>query len=307
MTASTSPYDYVTTVVYPGCGSTPGGCDNCTSGCYGVPLHRQYLTGPEAQQAHPDTKIRMMGPDISGRINLTVNHGFYYIATTDGAEAQQHAALKNIFTAGETYYVFLVYATPRTRQTNQLYVGVNNAGDFAANNVRAVGVDLATTNLQFQDMNWPDGWSRSYDPTSGILSVTLDLQGFQEGFEAVQADRCQPQSFCTWDAQTTQCQCSSQLQRDHPALYQECTEKNRRGEDAICSWAVRDIDCPAGGCLGFAVTLPPTFVADGIDRRPPTLCFPQNADWLELLVPAFQPLAGACVNPPVNPPAFCTP
>jgi hypothetical protein len=86
MTAKTSPYEYVTTVVYPG-GASTNSCDaatwnsNCTSGCYGVPLYRQYLTGPEAQQ---------------------------------------NAALKNIFTAGETYYIFLVYAKPCTRQTYQL-------------------------------------------------------------------------------------------------------------------------------------------------------------------------------------------
>lgn len=63
-----------------------------------------------------------MGPAIAGRINLTVNHGQYYIATTDGAEAQKNAALKNIFQAGQTYYVFLVYAKPTTEQSYQLYV-----------------------------------------------------------------------------------------------------------------------------------------------------------------------------------------
>jgi hypothetical protein len=250
MTAKTSPYDYVTTVVYPGCASTPNGCgtswsSNCTSGCYGVPLYRQYLTGPEAAQENPDTKIRMMGPDISGRINLTVNNGVYYIETTDGEEAQQNPQnLVNIFTAGETYYVFLVYAKPSTRQTYQMYVGANNDANFEENNVTAVGVNLATKNLQFQAINWPDGWSRSYDPTTGILSVTMDLQGFQDDFAAANADSCQPKSFCAWNDQNQQCQCSSQLQSDNPAIYQECTEKNSRGEDAICSWAINDIDCP---------------------------------------------------------------
>jgi len=133
----------------------------------------------------------------------------------------------------------------------------------------------------------------------------MDLQGFQDGFEAAQADSCQPKSFCEWNNQNTQCQCSAQLQSDNLELYQECTGVNPLGEDAICRWAVRDIDCPAGGCLGFAVTLPPTFVADGTDRRPLAPCFPQNADWIEPLVPASQPLAGACFNPPVDPTAFC--
>jgi hypothetical protein len=107
-------------------------------------------------------------------IAVTVNRGLYSIATTDGAEVQQHAALKNIFMAGETYYVFLVYATPRTRQTYQMYIGANNAADFAANNARAVGVDSAAKKLQFQDMNWPPGWVRSHDPSTGMLTVTKD-------------------------------------------------------------------------------------------------------------------------------------
>jgi hypothetical protein len=241
--------------------------------------------------------------DLAMRLDVAV-------ATTDGAEVQQNAALRNTFTAGETYYIFLVYAKPGTRQTYQLYVGANNDANFGENNVRAVGVGLATTSLQFQAMDRPDGWGRSYDPTSGIPSVTMDPQAFQDGFEAAQADSCQPQSFCAGIARNTQCQCWSQLQSDNPAIYQECTEKNSRGGDAICSWAVNDIDCPvvngARACLGFAVTLPPTFVADGTDRRPPGPCFPQNADWREPLVPASQALAGACFNPPVNPPAFCT-
>ncbi len=140
-TAKTSPYDYVTTVVYPGCGVS---CDqalwnaDCTAGCYGVPLYRQYLTGPESTVTNPNVKIRMMGPAIAGRINLTVTHGQYYIATTDGAEAQKNAALKNIFQAGQTYYVFLIYAKPTTKQTYQMYVGQGLPEDFLRNNVKAL-------------------------------------------------------------------------------------------------------------------------------------------------------------------------
>jgi hypothetical protein len=209
----------------------------------------------------------------------------------------------------KTYYVFLVYATPSTRQTYQMYVGANNDANFGENNVAAVGVDLATKNLQFHAVNWPDGWGRSYDQSTGILTVTMDLQSFQDDFDAAKADSCQPKSFCGWNDQNKQCQCSAQLQSDNPEIYQECTEKNRRGEDAICSWAVRDIDCPVvdgvRSCLGFAVTLPPTFVADGTDRQPRAQCFPLNFDWIELLEPASEALAGSCFMPPVDPPAFC--
>ena len=33
-------------------------------------------------------------------------------------------------------------------------------------------------------------------------------------------------------------------------------------DSAVCSWAVKDLECPDGGCFGFAVTLPATFASD---------------------------------------------
>jgi hypothetical protein len=66
VTAKTSPYDYVTTVVYPGCAIT-GSCDQqrewssacSTQFCYGVPLYRQYVTATEQANGEIPT-IRMM-------------------------------------------------------------------------------------------------------------------------------------------------------------------------------------------------------------------------------------------------------
>jgi len=313
-TAKTSPYEQVTSVVYPGCGV---GCDpniwnpNCTSGCYGVPLYRQYLTGPEKTQADPNTKIRMMGPAIAGRINLTTNHAKYYISTTDGDAAQQSAALKNIFQANQSYYVFLVYAQPGTRQTYQLYVGPNNP-NFENTNVKAVGANLATLNVAFKDFDWPAGWERSYDSSSGLLTVTMDLSTFQSNFDLAKQDACQPKSFCAWS--NGQCACSSQLQADDPDLYAECTQQI--GTDIphdICSWSVRDIDCPlfdesgqkVSRCLGFEVTLPGNFVADNADHRPTAECFPDNSDWNVDWSQASDPIAGSCAGQVLPAAQFC--
>ncbi len=312
-TAKTSPYEHVTTVVYPGCGT---GCDqsqwnaNCTSGCYGVPLYRQYLNPQENPPATNTTKIRMMGPAIGGRINLTANHGKYYIATTDGPASQQNAALKNIFQANQSYYVFLVYAQPTTRQTYQLYVGANHP-DFQNSNVQAVSVDLSTLALQFQDLSWP--WDPpSYDPATGILSVTMDMSAFADNYALAKQDACQPKSFCEW--KNDACQCSATLQADDPDLYNECIQV--LGEDVkhdICSWSVRDIDCPAfmengvlkTRCIGFRVTLPGDFVADDVDRRPMPECFPDNADWNLPWVPAAADLAGSCAGQSLPSAQFC--
>jgi cell migration-inducing and hyaluronan-binding protein len=92
-TAKDSPYEYVTTVIYPGCKETcgvyqgkDGGHDkwnkDCTSqSCYGVPLYREFQT--KSENGSPARFIMMMGAAIAQRNTLTVNHGNnYYIDAT---------------------------------------------------------------------------------------------------------------------------------------------------------------------------------------------------------------------------------
>ena len=314
-TAKTSPYQHVTSVVYPGCGT---GCDqnvwnaNCTAGCYGVPLYRQYLTGPENATPDPNTKIRMMGPAIAGRINLTSNNAKYYIETTNGLPEQTPAPLKNIFESGQTYYLFLVYAQPTTKQTYQLYVGANNP-NFENTNLSAVRVNLATLTLGFDHLDWPAGWERTYDSTTGILTVTMNLSGFAPEFAAAQQNACQPQPFCEWNVGTSACECSATLQADDPENYQECLQKLGAEQRTVCDWSIRDIDCPlfddAGTknsrCLGIAITMADNFVADGVDRRPTPECFPDDADWNTPFQPVDAALAGECAGQVIPPAQFC--
>ncbi|MGB7292058.1 MAG: pentapeptide repeat-containing protein [Thermodesulfobacteriota bacterium] len=366
-TAKTSPYEHVTTVVYPGCASngtcgadkmsctqddvchclrdicddTCDWCRNCTSTgptpCYGVPLYRQFLTKSENDMRmkgqEPDTKIRMMGPSVFGRINLTTNHGKYYISTTDGAMQQSPTPLKSIFRKGDKYYVFLVYAKPSARQTYQIYVGANaNLNSDFPQNVEAVGANLATKALAFDSIcakldsslcekdsttmtDFPKNWERHYDSATGILTVTMDLSNFKTQFDNARQDICQPGTFCTPSG--NQCQCSSSLD---PELKKECDDGK------ICSeWAVKDIDCPVfavtennnlarlSRCVGFSFTIPSdgNFVADGKDHRPKDTdpCFPKNMDWNVAWDCVKEPLAGACASPnnrPIPETQFCT-
>ena len=97
-TAKTSPYDYVTTVVYPDCaalGSTTSCLEDPTQpwnsscsnqNCYGVPILRQYLNNGE--QTGLAQEIRMAAMNLSQRSNLTVNNGVYYIDTSVGTSNQ---------------------------------------------------------------------------------------------------------------------------------------------------------------------------------------------------------------------------
>ena len=97
-TARTSPYDHVTTVVYPECAalnsttscladrSQPWDSECSNENCYGVPLYRQYLTNGE--QPGLTQEIRMAGMNFSQRSNLTTNKGMYYIDTSVGTKRQ---------------------------------------------------------------------------------------------------------------------------------------------------------------------------------------------------------------------------
>jgi hypothetical protein len=312
-TAVTSPYDYVTTVVYPGCATST--YNNCGTDwaqvcedptCYGVPLYRQYLV--QGEQAGLGQGIRMMGQATAQRSALTVNNGVYYIDTTVSAAQQSAVQLPvpvsnlNVFQANQTYYVFLLFAKPTTTQTYQLYVG---PGFNPSTGVAMVQADITTVPLAFTQGTWP--WAAPlYNSSTGILTVTVDMgfPAFQTAFAATGAGKCQPSSFCTWSTTNSQCQCALQ---SGDYLYNECSEKNSAGESAICSWAVKDFDCPWGGCFGFAVTLSSTFTTGQIpDPRPTATCFPSSQDWNVTFTPASTDLAGACFNPPVPSPQFCT-
>lgn len=103
-TAKTSPYDYVTTVVYPDCaakGSTasclddpeqPWNSDCANQTCYGVPLFRQFLNKGEDRGLGQE--IRMAGMNFYQRSNLTVNHGRYYIDTNVSTTKQAEGVCK---------------------------------------------------------------------------------------------------------------------------------------------------------------------------------------------------------------------
>ncbi|MEM7009390.1 MAG: calcium-binding protein, partial [Thermodesulfobacteriota bacterium] len=347
-TAKTSPYEHVTTVVYPGCvakGDCGGTCrdtgqacadnsqclpasgtnlcdntswtDDCAAGfCYGVPLYRQYLTGTEEGDT-VGQQIRMMGMNFFQRSNLTANNGVFYVDTTVSKQDQRDGLLLspgqrpslNVFEGGETYYMLFVFAKESTKQTYLFYVG---DGFDPEANVSAISSELKTSRpLDVKPESWPSGWTRKWykdDPSTGILEVEVDFSGFDDEFANGRMDRCQPQSFCKWDgpAKGGTCECSTNLPKD---LYDECTEALGVEKNTMCSWAVRAVDCPQGGCRGFAFTLPSGFDASTITQAPPQPeCFPSgsNSPWDIDWNVAGDTLAGeGCVVKPLPPKNFC--
>src|SRR4029434_2739028 len=169
--------------------STP--CSN--QFCYGVPLYRQYVTATEKANGEIPS-IRMMGQSISQRSNLTANHGQYYIDTTVGLGRQQQQVAPvgnvNVFRAGQTYYVFLVFAKPTTMQTYQLYVG-KDPGFNPSSAVVMTRVNVNSAALAFFRVLCPSTWKRQYNAATGILTVTMDMAftDFEQAYANAGADK----------------------------------------------------------------------------------------------------------------------
>ncbi len=332
-TANTSPYDYVSTVIFPDCGTDascakgdqPGGVwdwsEDCTNQtCYGVPLYRELATGLEKSALRPTlTGIRMMGESFFQRNTLTVNNGVYYMDTTVTKEKQLdlHAGNFTVFQPDRTYNVFLLFAKPETRQTYSIYVGPGFHNVDAENpDLKLIRAHIATKKITFTNEAWPKEWGT---PTykDGVLTVTVDMNftKFVDNYNASRKDACQPDSFCHWsgDASTGSCGCHASLV-DYPDqnLINEC-EGTNGGKLPLCSWSVADVTCPKGGCYGFSFTLPGGFTRGAKAGLPPAPeCFPgppkpPDSPWnVPFASPSPDPtIAGTCQYKSLPSPDFC--
>lgn len=297
-TAVTSPYDYVTTVVFPGCAASGAKCNqdseknapwtaDCTNqDCYGVPLYRENLIPGET--VGTGIPIRLMGQANFQRSSLTVNNGRYYIDTSPSQAAQKkqgNIKLLNVFRNGGTYYVFQVFAKKTTKQAYDIYVGTG----FDKTNINQLWLTRVKlpSAYEFQPPAAFPQDQATYDPATGILSVTLDMSkfpNFADQYSDEQQHQCQPQTFCQWIAKPEtgedNCQCAKSIFSPPTSTFQsaECGPTN-----GICSWATKDVDCPKGGCYGFGVKLSNNFETSDIP-------------------PAPKPQRALCLTRPVNPP-----
>jgi hypothetical protein len=262
-----------------------------------VPLYRQRLRSGEAQG--DVQRIQMMGANLWQRSSLTADNGVYYIDTARGPESQKESPLKNVFEADRTYYVFFVYAKETTNQTYQLWIGANQPADFAETNVFPTRVLPNVSHFEFREdppPPWPSTWMRAYDPATGILTVTVDMDfdAFRDELRRAERDFCLPPSFC--ELKDGACRCKD----DGPdaAL---CKDSN------ICGrWAGKDIDWPDGGAYGFGIKFPTSFVADDADHRPTSTCVKKTEPgWNTPLVRVPAKVAGDCADTPIPEARFC--
>jgi hypothetical protein len=317
VTARTSPYDYVATMLYHRQSIDDVWDIGCTNpGCYGVPLYRQYLTKDELKR-WTDSKcsdqaktlkqdpqcrwpfIRMAGEALAQRETLTINNGTYYVDTTVSKDRQEKenytttvlGALRsrNVFKAGETYYMFFAYAKTSTVQTYKIYVGKDfkPATHFKPGRISVDG-------FEWLDKGPSEPWATPSPAigADGILTVNIDFSGTKVDPSTEPAGGlCQPRTFCTSgiDPDTKQKACVSAVQPNDPLMLANTNFAEQNAK--VCQlWAAKDLDCPPiernsegrwtdGGCYAFAFTMPTTgFAADDLYRRPEPEPFPATVD-----------------------------
>ena len=328
-TAKSSPYDYVTTAIYPKCMARVPGTDQCnkltegpnpvvdpntiwntgcsTETCYGVPLYRQFLTnqeknGPPMPAMVPTPSIRLMGQDQAQRSGLTVNNSTYYIDTTldpAGQTAPPRAMTSNEFQKNQTYYTYFLFAKPNTKQTYQIYVGKDPTWD-PTQNVQMVRADVTSFPYQFEDGTWPAGiWGRAaadgggngYNASTGIETITVNMNGYADFMTDYNTSKANECQPASF-CKPVSGKCTCQLDSGDPN-FNDC--------QSICTnWANKDVQCPAEKCFGFSVTLSPDFAtipkSESSRPQPTPGCFP-NSVFNIGVTPASADLAGTCANP----------
>jgi hypothetical protein len=194
------------------------------------------------------------------------------------------AGFFNVFSPGETYTLFFLYLKPETHQTYQIYVGTK----FKKDALKAVQVQIPHANFKIDPLSGPlPPWLKpdwSAVETTGILTLETNFAkdgSVAESLKPKPANGlCQPHEFCRADGD----KCVGNVAENDPRFWvvgghvtYGPTEAN-----AICSqWAVKDLDCPTSGCLGFQFTLPSEFEADAkpdapSPHRPKPESFPES-------------------------------
>jgi hypothetical protein len=341
-TADTSPNEYVTTGMIAKCGINGvigGGCrqggfpqgvdcadsryfrppnsycawgNSCSSGsggaaCYGVPVYREYLTSQEytQYQRSPSTfknpTIRMMGQGNGQRSTLTVNHGLYYIDDQVPLNAQWKPGdgvtntMFNIFFPNETYYVYFVYAKASLDQNYQMFVGYGLDKQTVIDSVKPYRALFPSDAFEFQSTSGASFLDVNYDDKpktmggTGLVTIHVHLNAYADEFEGDKPQFCQPVTYCQANG-NDQCKC---------APGSSCTD------DSVCSWAIKDMDCPIAGCFAFGITLPQTFqTGTAPDPRPVPTKFPSQ-NWNTPFDLVDQTITGEQCHYTEQPPTLC--
>jgi cell migration-inducing and hyaluronan-binding protein len=260
----------------------------------------------------------MGGQSTFNRSSLTVNHGTYYLDTsvTDGQQNSEPFSNTvpcppnvtkdspacaprsvNVFEKGQTYYMFFVFAKTTTRQTYQIYVGsgFNPNTNDPNGDLHAVRVALTSRPVNsVTNVAWPADWTVNYndatacanntvggsiDMNCGILQITIDMKNQTDLDLKPKNGLCLPSTFCaSADGATGNGPCGG-----NPAMKSDpsvLANPDLWGEiDRTCKvWAVRDLDYPTAGPLGFSFKMPNAPDGMSLVHRPFPTFFPTTPD-----------------------------
>jgi cell migration-inducing and hyaluronan-binding protein len=211
-----------------------------------------------------------------------------------------HQRSVNVFKGGQTYYMFFLFAKPETKQTYQIYVGqgftLKDNPDDPDSDLHAISPVLDSMPMpSIASAKWPSKWKAVYNNDAacgkgkagcGVLQVTVDFSG-QTDLDP--KSQCKPATFCKVKDGGA-CGCS--LEDNDPLAVADPARKDSTGtnvlfggilgacEKACSQWAVKDLDFPGKGPLGFSFKMPANFTADdkGWSHRPSPTAFPSTQD-----------------------------
>jgi hypothetical protein len=235
---------------------------------------------------------RMGGQSTYQRSTLTVNHGTYYLDTSVTKNTQRTEKFStifpcdikktgfcqprsvNLFLKGQTYFMFFLYAKRATKQTYQIYVGPGfnfkpKPGSGDPSDLHATRATLNSLPVnKITNVDWPAAWTANYNDadacknskpfslTCGILQITIDMKDQADLDLKPKNGLCLPKTFCeSADGNVGEGPCECALTTDDPL------SKANAGILGECSrtckvWAVRDLDFPPTGPLGFSFKMP---------------------------------------------------
>jgi cell migration-inducing and hyaluronan-binding protein len=307
VTAKTSPYDYVSTIVYH---TEEGGIwtADCTNPqCYGVPLYRQFLAGVKGTNAATSTRewkhwyqngcntdptkfgitqacrwpfIRMAGTAKNTRETLTINNGTYYLDTTVPKTIQQTEQY-NGENAGSSLNTSFNVFQPDTKIDDHTFIGTYNVFfAYAKPTTRqtyqiylgpnATAADIKAIQVRLDTLNnQPDF------PTKQPWLTTDTTQIATSGIVSVTVDFTKLTDG-TLDLTSPNGLCQPRTFCKWDDTNKTCGsalddhDPNFNQSVAVCKeWAVKDLDCPPMGCYGFSFTIPKTgFAANATLTNP---------------------------------------
>jgi|GEM_PF-7000917 len=213
-----------------------------------------------------------VGAYIGQAPGLTMNQGIYYLDTNS---AQQPTTPLNgsaaaQFSGGSSYAVYNLFGNSETQVTYQLYVG---PGFDVSSGFQWITVDPhqgSGGQLQVSKMATASGASTvNYNESTGILTVVLSHDGADYSPTPLSSatDACYPNNLCEINSSTepnaSACTLNSAFNESglDTQISDVCEYWVTRTTTEVTdsSGAVYLNDCPQGGCLGFAFTLPAGF------------------------------------------------